>query len=71
MSIINNGQYLVLVGGQVIQYLGNNHTEALEYMMTHYRRNMSKKPEAYLVQVQAVLEYPAPIIKTLAHEVMT
>lgn len=70
MSQVKNGQYLVLVGGQVSQYLGNNHEEAIEYLMKYYTQNMSKKPEAYLVQVQAILDYPPPTIKTIAHERM-
>jgi hypothetical protein len=70
MSTIKNGQYLVLVGNQVVQFLGNDHEDALEYMMSYYRNNSAKRPDAYLVQVQAKLDYPVPTIKTMAHEVM-
>lgn len=71
MSTVKNGQYLVLVGNQVIQFLGNDHEDATEYMMNYYRNNSRKRPDAYLVQVQAILDYAPPTIKTLAHEVMT
>ena len=68
---VNNGQYLVMVGGQVVQYLNANHEDAVECLMSYYKGNKSKKPDAYLVQVQAMLEYPSPLIKTMAHERMT
>jgi len=71
MSKVKNGQYLVLVGGQVVQYLGYTHEDAVEYMMTYYKQNVYKRPDAYLVQVQAMLDYAPPTIKTIAHEVMT
>ena len=70
MSKVKNGQYLVLVKGQVVQYLGYNHEDAAEYMLTYYRQNQNTRPDAYLVQVQAMLEYPAPNITTIAHEKM-
>lgn len=71
MSKVKNGQYLVLVNGNVIQYLNSDHQDALQYMMTYYRQNRSKRPDAYLVQVQAMLEYPEPNITTIAHERMS
>lgn len=71
MSKVKNGQYLVMVDGNVVQYLNTNHEDALEWMMQHYRHNQERKPAAYLVQVQAMLDYPAPTIKTIAHERMT
>ena len=70
MSTVKNGQYLVLVDNQVIQFLGCGHEGALEYLMTYYKLNSKKRPDAYLVQVVASLEYPPPEIKTLAHEKM-
>jgi hypothetical protein len=71
MSTIRNGQYLVINDGKVVQYLSNDHKEALDYLTRYYRDNRKLKPEAYLVQVQAVLEYPPPEIITMAHERMT
>jgi len=70
MSAVKNGQYLVLVNGHVVQYLNADHEDALQYMMTYYRQNRGKRPDAYLVQVQAILDYPEPNITTIAHEVM-
>ena len=70
MSVVKNGQYLVLVKGQVVQYLGHDPKEATAYMMKYYRQNQNTRPDAYLVQVQAMLEYPPPNVTTIAHEVM-
>lgn len=67
---VKNGQYLVMVSGQVVQYLSANHEDAVECMMSYYKGNRAKKPDVYLVQVQAMLEYPEPTITTIAHEVM-
>ena len=68
---VNNGQYILMVGDRVVQYLGKDPEEATKYLMTYYSQNKSKRPDAYLVQVHATLEYPSPLIKTMAHEVMT
>jgi len=70
MSKPKNGEYLVINDGKVVQYLSKSPDEALEYLMTYYRNNSRIRPDAYLVQVQAMLDYPVPTIKTLAHEVM-
>lgn len=71
MSNPKNGDYLIMTNGQVVQYLGKDHDEAIEWLNKYYRQNMSKRPDAYLVQVQAQLEYAPPNITTIAHEVMT
>lgn len=71
MSTIKNGQYLVVNDGKVVQYLSTDAMDALDYLNRYYRDNSELKPEAYLVQVQAVLEYPPPEIITMAHERMT
>ena len=69
MSKIFNGQYLLLSGNQVSQYLGKDSNDAIKYMNTYIRNN--KHSEPYLVQVVARAELPPPIITTLAHEVLT
>lgn len=70
MSTVKNGQYLVLFNGQVVQYLNTDHEDALQCLMTFYRQNRGNRPDACLVQVQAMLDYPEPNITTIAHEVM-
>ena len=72
MDKLKNGQYIIINGeGRIVQYLGNDHEDALEYMMTYYRNNSNVRPYVYLLQVHAMLDYPVPTIKTMAHEVMT
>ena len=71
MSKLKNGQYLVMNGEKrIVQYLGNNHEDALNYMMRYYNDNRNVRPDVYLVQVQAMLEYAVPTITTTAHERM-
>lgn len=67
---VNNGQYIVMLDDKVIHRLGTDHEEALKWLYDYYRHNKRLKPEAYLVQVQAMLEYPEPTITTIAHERM-
>ena len=72
MSKVKNGQYLIVNReGKVIMYLSNSHEAALADLNTFYKQNKDLRPAAYLVQVQAMLEYPEPTITTIAHEVMT
>jgi hypothetical protein len=71
MSKLKNGQYVVMNDERIVQYLGNDPEDALEYMMKYYRDNSSKRPYVYLLQVQAMLDYAIPTIKTMAHERMT
>lgn len=72
MSKLKNGQYLVMNGEKrIVQCLGNNHEDALNYMMRYYNDNRNVRPDVYLVQVQAMLEYPEPTITTIAHERMS
>jgi len=70
MSKPKNGDYLVICDGKVVQYLSKSSDEAILYLNTYYKTNKAAKPEAYLVQVQAMLDYAPPTIKTLAHEVI-
>jgi hypothetical protein len=66
-----NGQYLIVSdAGQVLKWLNSDHADALEFLMGYYRDNAYKRPNAFLVQVQAMLDYPEPQIRTLAHERM-
>ena len=67
---VKNGQYIVMLDDKVIHYLGTDHAEALKWLTDYYRHNKRLKPEAYLVQVQAMLEYPEPTVTTIAHERM-
>ena len=68
MDKLKNGQYIAMNGeGRVVQYL-SNHEEAVNYMMSYYNHNKDSRPDLYLLQVQAKLEYAPPTIKTLAHE---
>ena len=64
-----NGEYLIVCEDKVITRLGND-PEPTEWLYKYYLNNKKIKPDAYLVQVVASLEYPPPEIKTLAHERM-
>lgn len=71
MDKLKNGEYIAMNGeGRVVQYL-TNHEEAVNYMMSYYKNNSNVRPDLYLLQVQAKLEYAPPTVKTMAHEVMT
>jgi hypothetical protein len=71
MDKLKNGQYIAMNGeGRIVQYL-SNHEKATEYMMEYYRNNSAVRPDLYLLQVQAKLEYTPPTVVTMAHEVMT
>jgi hypothetical protein len=68
MSTPRIGEYLVVCEGKVLHYLGTNSEEAVQYLQDFAKRNSNLRPDAYLVQVQAVLEYPPPLVRTAAHE---
>jgi hypothetical protein len=70
MSNPKNGDYLIVSDGKIVMYLNHDHADAIDRLNKYYSSNKSIKPEAYLVQVQAMLHYPPPTIKTLAHEVI-
>jgi len=71
MDKLKNGQYIAMNGeGRVVQYM-TNIGEAVNYMMSYYNHNKDSRPDLYLLQVQAKLEYEPPTVKTMAHEVMT
>ena len=70
MSNPKNGDYMVISDDKVVVCLGKDVNEAILWLQTYCRQSSGTRPEVYLVQVQARLEYPPPEIKTLAHEVM-
>ena len=71
MSKPKNGQYLILNReNKVIMHLTNNHEAAIADLFTLYKQNRDSRPALYLVQVQAMLEYPEPTVTTIAHERM-
>jgi hypothetical protein len=68
---MTNGDYLLVCEDKVIARLDKDADDAIQRLYRYYLNNAKLKPDVYLVQVVASLEYPPPEIKTLAHERMT
>jgi hypothetical protein len=68
---MKNGDYLIVCEDKVIVQLGSDSDKAVESLYRYYLNNSRVKPDAYLVQVVASLEYSPPEVRTLAHERMT
>ena len=67
---MTNGEYLLVCEDKVIARLDKDADDAIQRLYRYYLNNAKLKPDVYLVQVVASLEYPPPEIKTLAHERM-
>jgi len=67
---MTNGDYLLVCEDKVIAHLDKDADDAIQRLYRYYLNNANRKPDVYLVQVVASLEYPPPEIKTLAHERM-
>jgi hypothetical protein len=68
---MKNGDYLIVCEDKVLARVGDDSDTAVQSLYRYYLNNSKAKPDAYLVQVVASLEYPPPEIRTLAHERMT
>ena len=67
---MTNGEYLLVCEDKIVMRLGKDAEGAIQSLYKYYLNNSKRKPEAYLVQMVARLEYPPPEIRTLAHERM-
>ena len=67
---MTNGEYLLICEDKVVARLGKDAEEAIQSLYKYYLNNSKRKPDAYLAQMVATLEYPPPEIRTLAHERM-
>ena len=68
---MKNGEYVLVCEDKVLARVGNEAEDAIQRLYRYYLNNAKLKPDVYLLQVVASLEYPPPEIRTLAHERMT
>jgi len=68
---MTNGEYLLICEDKVLARVGTDAEDAIQRLYRYYLNNAKLKPDVYLAQMVATLEYPPPEIRTLAHERMT